>query len=89
MEAVRDKKRFPYIKSVSGYSAGVEWATYREKEKMVTSQKEFSKSLPLLEEVLQTNPDDKAARIYLERLAKFIVNPVGEDWEGVETMGNK
>ena len=35
VEAVRDKKRFPYIKAVSGYSAGVEWATYQEKEKQV------------------------------------------------------
>jgi len=35
VEAVRDKKRFPYIKAVSGYSAGVEWATYQEKEKRV------------------------------------------------------
>jgi len=35
VEAVRNKKRFPYIKSVSGYSSGMEWATYREKEKRV------------------------------------------------------
>jgi len=35
VEAVRDKKRFPYIKAVSGYSSGVEWATYQEKEKQV------------------------------------------------------
>ncbi|MCK4525263.1 MAG: ABC transporter permease [Candidatus Andersenbacteria bacterium] len=35
VEAVRDKKRFPYVKAVSGYSAGVEWATYQEKEKQV------------------------------------------------------
>ena len=35
VEAVRNKKRFPYIKSVSGYASGMEWATYREKEKRV------------------------------------------------------
>lgn len=35
VEAVRDKERFPYIKAVSGYAAGMEWATYREKEKQV------------------------------------------------------
>ncbi len=35
VEALRDKKRFPYIKAVSGYAAGMEWATYREKEKQV------------------------------------------------------
>ena len=35
VEAVRDKKRFPYVKSVSGYASGMEWATYREKEKQV------------------------------------------------------
>ena len=33
--AVRDKERFPYIKSVSGYKAGMDWATYQEKEKQV------------------------------------------------------
>ncbi|MBW6440470.1 ABC transporter permease [Patescibacteria group bacterium] len=35
VEAVRDKERFPYIKSASGYAAGMDWATYREKEKQV------------------------------------------------------
>ncbi|MCK4919037.1 MAG: ABC transporter permease [Candidatus Pacebacteria bacterium] len=35
VEAVRDKERFPYIKSVSGYKAGMDWATYQEKEKQV------------------------------------------------------
>jgi len=35
VEAVRDKERFPYVKAVSGYSAGTEWATYQEKEKQV------------------------------------------------------
>ena len=35
VEAVRDKERFPYIKAVSSYSAGTEWATYQEKEKQV------------------------------------------------------
>ncbi len=35
VEAVRDKKRFPYVKAVSGYSSGTEWATYQEKEKQV------------------------------------------------------
>jgi len=35
VEAVRNKKRFPYIKSVSGYTMGTEWASYQEKEKQV------------------------------------------------------
>ena len=35
VEAVRDKERFPYIKAVSGYASGMEWATYKEKEKQV------------------------------------------------------
>ena len=52
-------------------------------------KKEFSKALPLLEDVLKQNPDDKAARIYLERLANFIVNPVNNDWEGIESMNGK
>ena len=35
VEAVRNKERFPYIKAVSGYASGMEWATYQEKEKQV------------------------------------------------------
>jgi two-component system sensor histidine kinase ChiS len=51
--------------------------------------KKFSKALPLLESVLKQNPNDKAARIYLERSAQFIVQPVPDEWNGLETMDCK
>lgn len=51
--------------------------------------KEFSKALPLFESVLQQNQNDKASTIYIERLAQLILNPVGDDWEGIETMDTK
>ncbi|MFZ2970003.1 MAG: ABC transporter permease, partial [Minisyncoccia bacterium] len=34
-EAIRDSKRFPYIKAVSGYSSAQELASYQDKEKRV------------------------------------------------------
>ena len=35
VQAIRDKKRFPYVRYASGYSSAQEWAKYREKEKRI------------------------------------------------------
>jgi two-component system sensor histidine kinase ChiS len=45
--------------------------------------RKFSEASVQFNQVLQTNPDDKAARIYLERSAHYMVNGVPEDWQGV------
>ncbi|MDF1498760.1 MAG: ABC transporter permease [Patescibacteria group bacterium] len=34
-EAIRDRKRFPYVKAASGYSAAQEWAKYQSEEQQV------------------------------------------------------
>jgi len=51
--------------------------------------KEFEMAAPYFRKVLNANPEDKAAKLYLERSAKFMVQGVPEDWEGVEAMESK
>jgi adenylate cyclase len=40
-------------------------------------------------QVLGVNPDDKSARLYLERSAQFMVHGVPKGWQGVEVIENK
>jgi len=49
----------------------------------------FSESSVHFNQVLQKNPEDKAARIYLKRCATFMVDGVPEDWTGIETLTKK
>ncbi|MFH1081763.1 MAG: adenylate/guanylate cyclase domain-containing protein [Pseudomonadota bacterium] len=51
--------------------------------------RKFSESSVKFNQVLQNNPKDKAARIYLERCAHYMVRGVPEDWTGVETLAKK
>ena len=48
--------------------------------------RKFSESSVKFNQVLQSNPQDKAARIYLERCARYMVKGVPEDWTGVEAL---
>lgn len=43
----------------------------------------FSEASVQFSQVLQTNPEDKAARIYLERSARYMVNGAPDDWQGI------
>jgi two-component system sensor histidine kinase ChiS len=45
--------------------------------------RKFSEASVQFSQVLQTNPEDKAARIYLERSAHYMVSGVPEDWGGI------
>ena len=51
--------------------------------------RKFSESSVKFNKVLQDNPQDKAARIYLERCANYMVKGVSEDWTGVEVLTKK
>ncbi len=51
--------------------------------------RKFSESSVRFNQVLQSNPQDKAARIYLERCARYMVKGVPEDWTGVEALTKK
>ena len=51
--------------------------------------KEFAEAAVLFTNVLKVNPSDKAAQLYLERSAQFMVYGVPDDWQGVEAIENK
>ncbi len=51
--------------------------------------KKFSEASVHFNQVLQRNPEDLAARIYLKRCANYMVNGVAPDWTGVETLLEK
>jgi DNA-binding response OmpR family regulator len=46
----------------------------------------FAEASVQFNQVVQKNPEDKAARIYLKRSATYMVQGVPEDWNGVETL---
>jgi two-component system sensor histidine kinase ChiS len=49
-------------------------------------EKKFSEASVQFNQVLQKNSEDKAARIYLERCAHYMVKGVPDDWTGAETL---
>ena len=49
-------------------------------------ERKFSESSVQFNQVLQRNSEDMAARIYLKRCAKYMVNGVPDGWSGVETL---
>ena len=51
--------------------------------------KQFSEASVQFNQVLKKNSQDKAARIYLERSANYMVQGVPDDWTGVETLLEK
>jgi len=52
-------------------------------------QRKWQDATRLLNEVLALNPDDKPAKLYIERCRYFIDNPPGDDWDGVWVMESK
>jgi class 3 adenylate cyclase len=51
--------------------------------------KRFSEASVYFNQVVEKNPKDLAARIYLKRSANYMVNGVPPDWTGVETLLQK
>jgi hypothetical protein len=51
--------------------------------------KRFAEAAVSLRKVVDSNPQDKTARRYLENAAKFMVNGVPENWDGTEHMTEK
>jgi len=51
--------------------------------------KRFSEASVHFNQVLEQNPADLAARIYLKRCATYMVNGIPPDWIGVETLFEK
>ena len=52
-------------------------------------QMKWQDALSGFRETLEINPNDKAAKIYIERCEHFIAFPPPEDWEGVWVMESK
>jgi two-component system sensor histidine kinase ChiS len=51
--------------------------------------REFAQAVVCFKNVLNVHAEDKTAEIYLRRAARFVVEGVPEDWEGVEAMESK
>ncbi len=51
--------------------------------------RKFSEASVKFNQVLEKNPEDRAARIYLKRSANYMVNGVADDWTGVEILFQK
>jgi adenylate cyclase len=51
--------------------------------------KKFAEASVHFNHVLEKNPSDLAARIYLKRCANYMVNGAPQDWTGVETLFEK
>ena len=52
-------------------------------------KRQWAKAGKLFDEVLALNPNDKAARLYIERCGKMAANPPGDDWDGTYIMESK
>ena len=51
--------------------------------------KRFARACVKFDEVLKSNPNDKAAQFYLERAAHFMVHGIPNNWTGVEVLREK
>jgi class 3 adenylate cyclase len=49
----------------------------------------FTEAIACFESVLQRDPDDKTATLYLERAAAMLNQPLPDNWDGVEVMTSK
>ncbi len=52
-------------------------------------QQEFAKAQTLFEQTLTRNPDDRAAQLYLERIADLRATNLPPDWSGVAVLPDK
>lgn len=52
-------------------------------------QQKFSLAKQIFQEILEVNPQDKAAMLYVKRCEKYQQYGVPEGWEGVEAMDEK
>lgn len=53
------------------------------------SARDFAEASVSFNKVLKVHPEDKTAKLYLERCAQFMVQGVPAGWEGVEIMEGK
>jgi len=51
--------------------------------------KNFEGAKKLFAEVYQKDPEDKVAKLYLDRCEEFIASPPPADWDGVDNLTEK
>ncbi|HSF73488.1 MAG TPA: ATP-binding protein [Microcoleus sp.] len=56
---------------------------------MAYNRQDFVGAQPIFEEILATNPDDKAAMLYDKRCSQYLQYGVPEDWDGVTDLDFK
>ncbi len=52
-------------------------------------ERNFAEAVVCFKKVLDANPDDKTAGLYLENSAQYVVTGVPANWQGVEEMNTK
>jgi adenylate cyclase len=52
-------------------------------------QKKWDDAVSGFKEVLEIKPDDKVAKLYIDRCEHFMMNPPDDDWDGVWVMESK
>ena len=50
------------------------------------ADKKFPKAIQLFRQVLNQNPEDLVARLYIERSEKYLLEGVDENWTGIEQL---
>ncbi len=63
-------------------------ANFDEGQRLYFAQ-EFAEAVKVFINVLNLLPDDITTKLYLERSAKFMIEGVPDDWQGVRTMDKK
>ncbi|MDR0496515.1 MAG: adenylate/guanylate cyclase domain-containing protein, partial [Treponema sp.] len=51
--------------------------------------RDFDKAQKEFAEIFQKDPEDKVAKLYLERCEKFTVSPPSSEWDGVDNLTEK
>lgn len=52
-------------------------------------EREFDAALALFEAVSQADPHDTVPQLFIERCARYLSEPLGEDWQGFERLLHK
>jgi class 3 adenylate cyclase len=60
-----------------------------EKGLLYYHSEEFAESLEYFNSVLQENPTDRAAMLYLQRASHFMIHGAPPDWSGIEVLTQK
>ena len=52
-------------------------------------QRKWDDAIKAFEMALKIDPNDKPSSIYVGRAQNFLINPPGDEWDGITTMTEK